>query len=401
VATGISDDLPDVAGLAERWGSGVLHCPYCHGWEMRGRRLGVLLVSPLQVHQAQLVRQWSDDVVVFATVPLDEAIQRRLRARGVEIIADPVAEVLGEGVEVAGVRLRDGRIVPVDAIFTMGRARANDGFLAHLDLARSVTPLGSFLAVDMTGRTSSPRIWAAGNVVDPTASVPVSMGAGAMAGAAANGALVEEDFDLAPAQYWDRRYAEPVWSGRPNATLVDVVAGMEPGRALDLGCGEGADAIRLAQHGWDVTGIDISPAAITRAHAAAETAGVDVRFIATDLSETDAEDAYDLVTASFFHSPVALDRTGILRRAATRIASGGRLLIVSHAGPPPWAPEGHGGPHVFLSAAEEVAALGLPSEEWAVEIAETRAREAVAPAGTPAKIHDTVVLMRRAFGDGA
>src|SRR5690606_39235145 len=105
------------------------------------------------------------------------------------LIADPVVEVLGEGGEVSGVRLGDGRTVAVGAIFTMGEALPHDDFLAHLALDRSDTPFGAFLAVDATGRTSAERIWAAGNVVSPTANVPLSMGAGAMAGAAVNGAL--------------------------------------------------------------------------------------------------------------------------------------------------------------------------------------------------------------------
>ncbi|MDN3495215.1 NAD(P)/FAD-dependent oxidoreductase [Planococcus sp. APC 4015] len=192
VASGITDELPDVPGLIERWGSTVLHCPYCHGWEVRGRRLGVLLVSPLQAHQAQLVRQWSDHVVVFAHVPLTDDAAARLRARGVEIVDEPVVEVRdGEVV------LLSGRVMPVDAIFTMSAARPHDTFLAHLGLARAETPFGDLLTVDAAGKTSSARIWAAGNVVSPAANVPLAMGAGAMAGAAVNGALVEEDGDAA------------------------------------------------------------------------------------------------------------------------------------------------------------------------------------------------------------
>lgn len=194
VATGITDELPDVPGLAERWGTSVLHCPYCHGWEVRDRRLGVLLVSPHQAHQAQLLRQWSEDVVVFAAIPLEHAFERRLRARGVEIVTDAVAELRGDGATLTEVRLENGTVHAVDALFTMGAARPHDDFLAHLGLDRTDTPVGSFLAVDPTGRTSSPRIWAAGNVVNPMANVPLSMGAGAMVGGAVNGALVDEDF---------------------------------------------------------------------------------------------------------------------------------------------------------------------------------------------------------------
>jgi thioredoxin reductase len=203
VATGITDELPDIPGLAEWWGQSVLHCPYCHGWEVRDRRLGVLTTSPLGIHQAQLVRQWSDDVVVFSAGlgALDPEMEERLRARGIELVAAPVTEVIGDGDRVTGVRTSDGRVTPVDAIFTAGLPRPHDGFLAHLDLARTASPFGSdaTLTVDFAGKTSGRRIWAIGNVVNPTATVPMSIGAGATTGGAVNAALVEEDFDRAVA----------------------------------------------------------------------------------------------------------------------------------------------------------------------------------------------------------
>jgi len=201
VATGIADELPEIPGLAERWGKTVLHCPYCHGWEVRGRRLGVLAIGPQSVHQAQLVRQWSEHVVLLSAGlgVLDRTAEARLRSRGVEVVATPLVEVVGDGDLVTGVRTADGDLVAVDAIFTGGAPRPHDGFLAALSLARAELPmgLGSFLAVDAAGRTSHPRVWAAGNVVSPMANVPASMGAGSLTGGAVNGALVEEDFDLA------------------------------------------------------------------------------------------------------------------------------------------------------------------------------------------------------------
>lgn len=201
VATGITDELPELPGVSERWGRSVLHCPFCHGWEVRDQRLGVLLLSPLQLHQAQLVRQLSDDVTVFtgALGDLDPAVEQRWRARGIAIEREPVLELLGDAPDLTGVRLRDERTIPLDAMFTMATPRPHDGFLAGLNLVRVETPHGLFLAVDAGGRTSSRRIWAAGNVVNPMANVPQSMGAGAVAGAAAHGALVEEDFELAVA----------------------------------------------------------------------------------------------------------------------------------------------------------------------------------------------------------
>ena len=197
VASGMTDELPDVPGLGERWGTTVLHCPYCHGWEVRGRRLGVLGVSPMSLHQAQLIRQWSEDVVLFAAPGLlDDTMTARLRSRDVRIVG-PAAEVLGEGTGITGVRTADGHVVAVDALFSASVPRPHDDFLVGLALDRVDTPVGSFLAVDAVGRTSSPRIWAAGNVVNPAATVPVSAGAGNSVGGAVNMALVAEDFDRA------------------------------------------------------------------------------------------------------------------------------------------------------------------------------------------------------------
>ena len=180
VATGLSDDLPDVPGLAERWGTTAPHCPYCHGWEVRDQHLGVLTTSPLGLHQAELIRQWSDRVTVFTAGlgALTPEVERRLRSRGVALEPAAVAAIVGEGIAIEAVRLDDGREVPVDAIFTAGTLRPHDGFLEPLDLARSETPFGSFLAVDPTGRTSDERIWAVGNVVNPGANVPMSIGSG-------------------------------------------------------------------------------------------------------------------------------------------------------------------------------------------------------------------------------
>lgn len=419
VATGVSDDLPAVPGLAERWGNSVLHCPYCHGWEVRGRRLGVLTTSPLSLHQAQLVRQWSDDLVVFTAGlgALSSYEADRLRARGVRLVDEPVVEVLGDGDRLTGVRTADGAVTELDAIFTAGTLVPHDDFLAHLGLDRTDTPMGSFLAVDPTGRTSNDRIWAAGNVTNPGANVPVAISAGTMAGAMANMALVTEDFDDAVAQHssgesamehWESEYSQRRWSGRANPTMADVVQNLTPGAALDLGCGEGGDAVWLAEQGWRVTAVDIAPTAISRGAQGAAARGVADRidWIAHDLATWQPTDAVDLVTASFFHSTVDLPRTDILRRAAGRVRPGGHLLIVSHVFEseddlPPWAPRNvehhhHDMTRVLLTPAQEVAGLALDEALWQVVIQEVRLREATGPDGQQtAVLKDGVVLLRR------
>lgn len=196
VATGLTDRLPDIPGLARWWGRGVLHCPYCHGYEVRDQRLGVLATGPLGLHQAQLLRQWSQNLTFFSAGAgeLEPEMVRRLDSRGIRIVAEPVVEVLGDD-RLRSVRTADGTVIELDAVFTAGTAEPHDGFLAPLELARQTNPVGSFLAVDRTGRTSHPRIFAVGNVVDPMANVAQSMGAGSLTGGFVNMELVTEDFD--------------------------------------------------------------------------------------------------------------------------------------------------------------------------------------------------------------
>jgi thioredoxin reductase len=192
VASGVRDELPDIAGLADHWGSHVLHCPYCHGWEVRDRHLAVIATSPASAHQMELVRQWSDRATAFTALaePLGDDIVARMTARGIEVVREPVVEVVTAGGGITGIRTADGAVHPADAVFTAPAARVLDGFLADLPLVRGE---GGGIAADARGATSHPRIWAAGNVVMPFANVPLSMGMGSMAGAGANAALVAED----------------------------------------------------------------------------------------------------------------------------------------------------------------------------------------------------------------
>ncbi|MFT0848031.1 bifunctional NAD(P)/FAD-dependent oxidoreductase/class I SAM-dependent methyltransferase [Actinomycetaceae bacterium L2_0104] len=417
VASGLTDRLPDIPGLAQRWGTSVLHCPYCHGWEVRDQRLGVLASSPDSLMHAQLIRQWSENVVVFAGDGLEIAEEQRsrLRSRGIEIVSSPIEEVFGEGSSISGVRTRDGAVVEIDALFAAPLAVANDSFLDHLGLERTETPHGSFLAVDPRGQTSSPRIFAAGNAAGAAANVPMSLGAGAMAGGSVNWLLTAEDFDLADASagrrpsaneaatiesVWEEKYAEAesIWSGRVNKVLADIATGLEPGRALDLGCGEGGDAIWLAEQGWNVTGVDVSPTAISRAVRHARERGLDeggYEFIAADLAHWRPEGAYDLVTSSFLHSwEVEIPREEILRGAAGFVAPGGYLLIVSHAQAPSWSDVPHDHHHELPTPRGDLDNLGL-GDEWETLACEMREREAIGPNGEQGTLLDGVVLVRR------
>lgn len=200
-ATGLADDLPDIPGIREQWGTGVLHCPYCHGWEVRGQRLGVLGTCAMSLHQTELVRQWSDDLTLFTDRlgELSPEAAARLRSRGVTLIDTPVTEILTDRDKLTGVRLADGDRVDLDAVFVSPFLRPHDQFLAGLELKRADNPMGSFIAVDAFGATSHRRIWAIGNVVNPGANVPISIGAGSMTGGVVNMALVVEEFDHAVA----------------------------------------------------------------------------------------------------------------------------------------------------------------------------------------------------------
>ncbi|MGO1459415.1 MAG: class I SAM-dependent methyltransferase [Flaviflexus sp.] len=205
-----------------------------------------------------------------------------------------------------------------------------------------------------------------------------------------------EDSDTNPAEYWDRRYgeAEPIWTGKVNKVLADVASGLEPGRSLDLGCGEGGDVIWLAKNGWTALGIDISEKAIARARSAAQTEGLGedrARFVAGDLTEMDLDAEVDLVSASFFQSPVMLNRTAILRAAAAMVAPGGHILVVSHAS----MPNRNGDGPKFSSPEEEVEALGLNDRDWEPLIIESRARTHAGRDGVEMELEDAVVLYRR------
>lgn len=203
-----------------------------------------------------------------------------------------------------------------------------------------------------------------------------------------------------PAEFWEGFYAaaDRVWTGRVNAALADVAAGLPPGRALDLGCGEGGDAIWLAGRGWRVTGVDVSATAVARGRAAARAAGLPddaVDLVVADLATWAPQGSFDLVTASFLQSPVDLPRAVVLRRAAGWVAPGGHLLVVGHAGPPSWAGPEHATAHAFADPAGDLADLAPDPAGWSVEVAEVRERAVTAPDGTAGTVPDGVLLLSR------
>ncbi|MGA5303850.1 NAD(P)/FAD-dependent oxidoreductase [Nucisporomicrobium flavum] len=203
VATGLTDELPDLPGLRDQWGHGVLHCPYCHGFEVRGKAIGILGSSPMSLHQAQMWRQWSDDVTLFLhTAPApDETQARELAARGITVVTEKVAEVVAEDGTLTGVRLTDGTLVPREALVVAPRFVANAGMLGLLGLSATENDFGSSVPAEPSGRTPVPGVWVAGNVADQMAQVVSSAAAGLHTAAQLNMDLITEEVGQAVAAF--------------------------------------------------------------------------------------------------------------------------------------------------------------------------------------------------------
>ncbi|MEU3455202.1 NAD(P)/FAD-dependent oxidoreductase [Micromonospora sp. NPDC006766] len=223
VTTGLVDELPEVPGLRDRWGREVLHCPYCHGWEVRDRAIGVLATGPLSVHQALLFRQWTADVTYFThTMPPPSGEQaEQLAARGIRTVDGAVAALEIVEDRLVGVRLGDGRLVRRDALAVSPRMVTRAGFLAALGLLPAAHPSGAGeqIPADATGRTDVPGVWAAGNVTDLAAQVGAAAAAGTVAAAAINADLVAEETRQAVAAHRDP------FSAQSEARTSELVMG--------------------------------------------------------------------------------------------------------------------------------------------------------------------------------
>lgn len=409
VTTGLTDDLPDVPGLADAWGRTVLHCPYCHGWEVRDQAIGVLGTSAFGLHQALLFRQWTADLTFFLhTAPMPTADEReQLDARRIAVVEGLVAAW-----EEGGVRMQSGELVPravlvVAPVFTARAAVLESLGLQTTPVEMGGEVFGTRLAADPTGLTAVPGVWVAGNVADPRAQVIGAAATGLTAGAAINADLVAEDTRQAVERSrffsqaaWEERYRShpsAIWSGRPNAVLVAETADLTPGHALDVGCGEGADALWLAERGWQVTGVDISTVALARAEAEAASRGVDIDWVQADLLvDPPSADAFDLVTAHFMHLPPA-ERESLYARLAAAVAPGGTLLLVAHHPSDMHTTMGRPALHGMFFTAEQLAAH-LQAELWDILLTEARPRTAIDPQGKTITIRDTVLRAQRKTG---
>lgn len=203
--------------------------------------------------------------------------------------------------------------------------------------------------------------------------------------------------DVSAAQVWDEKYSskDRIWSGEPNPQLIAEAGSLTPGTALDLGCGEGADAIWLAGRGWKVTALDVSAVALERAKAHAQERGEsqNITWVQQDLATWVPGELFDLVTAQFLHSTV-MPWQQALQLAAAAVRTGGTLLIVGHH--PEGLPTGHDHePEKFYTAEQLATELGIEEPEWRLDVVDTRHRTATGPDGVAVALTDAVLRATR------
>jgi thioredoxin reductase/SAM-dependent methyltransferase len=413
-ATGMADALPDIPGLAERWGRQVIHCPFCHGFEVRDQRVVHIVTSPIGLHPASLMRHLTDQltIVVHDATGIDQSTADALATSGVTVLTARVRRVADGSDAPLSVELDDGRSLPADAVLTGTTFHPRTEAFRGLDVAMAPHPsgLGEIVAADPTGRTSVDGFFAAGNLTGAGHQVIAAAAHGAFVGAQVAFSLAAEDIaaHARPSgwqQEWDARYAgaERMWSANPNGTMIAETGGLRAGRALDVGAGEGADALWLAERGWQVTATDIAGNALARIHAEAQRRGLDVRTLRCDANDVApyGGETYDLVSlqyGSFHRTP---DRRG-LRNLLAAVAVGGTLLVVGHdlttvrAHHDPAQQTLMYDPDAYVGVADVLAALEQ-SEAWRVDVHERRPR----PAGAISSHHVTDVILRavRISGD--
>ena len=192
LAAGVVDELPDVPGLRERWGVTVLHCPYCHGYEVADRRFGVLAAGEMAVHQALLVPDWSADVTLFTSgvVRPDDDQRAQLAGRGVRIEERPVAALLGEGTDLTGVRLADGEVIAIEALFTQPRLRMASPLAEQLGCEFEDAPAGPIIRTNPVKETSVPGVFAAGDAARAFANATLAAADGVLAGMSAHRSMI-------------------------------------------------------------------------------------------------------------------------------------------------------------------------------------------------------------------
>ncbi|ATQ41473.1 NAD(P)/FAD-dependent oxidoreductase [Caulobacter mirabilis] len=193
LATGVRDILPNLPGLAERWGVSVLHCPYCHGYEVRDRPIGVLASTPMSAHQAMLLPDWGVTTLFTNGVHEPDPEQAALlAARGVTIERTPVVELVGQGTALEGLRLADGRVAAVEALFAAPRVEMASPLAAQLGCVFEDGMMGPFIVTDAQKLTSVPGVYAAGDAARPMHNATFASADGVMAGVGAHQSLARD-----------------------------------------------------------------------------------------------------------------------------------------------------------------------------------------------------------------
>lgn len=194
IATGLVDELPEIPGLWEQWGRNVVHCPYCHGWEVRDRKIAVLGTGPMMVHQTLMFHQLSRDITLFSRgLEISAEDRRTLDALGIPVISEEVTEVISEGDRLTGVKLADGAVHAAEAVAVGTRMVARTEAFGGIGITASEHPMGSFIATDEFGRAEVPGVWVAGNATDLGAQVGAAAAAGVKVAAHLNYDLINED----------------------------------------------------------------------------------------------------------------------------------------------------------------------------------------------------------------
>jgi thioredoxin reductase/SAM-dependent methyltransferase len=408
-ATGLVDELPDIEGLADHWGRDVIHCPFCHGFEVRDLRIVQIITNPIGLHQAGLFRQLTTrlTVLLHSGVDADHPQLEVIRAAGVEVAAGPVGRIITSDTgRVAAVELLSGDRIEADAIVVGTRFSVRADMLGALGVTPIPHPtgLGTFVETNPSGETTVPGLYAAGNLTDPSQQVLQAAAQGSWVAGMMSFSLANEDLQAAARPSanqadWDHRYSgDQIWSGNPNGTLVQEVGAMTPGRALDVGAGEGGDAVWLAEQGWRVTATDISERALARITAVASERHLPIECDHADANALGVFEtaAFDLVSAHYASIPRSPDRRGVTN-LLNAVAPGGTLLVVSHDLEPMRAPidtHEHSrpfDPDAYLRVDDFVTTL-TNAPGWTIELHENRDR---APRSSSHHVADVVLRARR------
>lgn len=407
-ATGLVDVLPEIDGLAEHWGSAVIHCPFCHGYEVRDRRIVQIITHPIGLHSAGLFRQLAGHltIVLHGEVSANDVEVRALRDAGVTILDQPVSSVRTDDAgRLTGIELDDDRHVEADALAIATHFEVRVQPFEQLGLATAPHPsgLGDVVVTDAAGATSIPGVYAAGNVTDPFQQVLQAAAGGSSVAGTISRDLAHEDIEAATRSAsnqrdWEQRYrGDQIWSGNPNGTLVNEANSLTPGRALDVGAGEGGDAVWLAERGWSVTATDISHHAIDRIVAQASERALDIEVLQADANALGPFEAgtFELVAAHYLSIPRTPDDRA-LHNILRAVAPGGTLLVVGHDLTPRSSIDTHErsqlfDPNAYVGVDDFVDAI-TDSTDWDLVVHETRPR----PEGSATAAHHANDVVLRA-----